>query len=452
VISGKEYRMAKVHEEGHILMKNANLFDAENGVLRSKVDILIEGDRIKEVGKIGTVDQQNLTEIDCSGKYVLPGLFECHAHLALLTSRDGETRKQIMKDFRTSEEDELERRVLREFVIKGITQIRDVGGPLKTLRSLKARISEGELIGPDLFYAGPMLEKSPLVWEENNKFLPGFTVAVDSKQDAASIIEQISKQGASLVKTFNKFDADVFRYLLDAAKEHNLPVTHDPGTTFFQCIPMTKGIDSGIRCFEHGKAPWPVVLKNDLKSEHDSLMEADPKAKQDFTKRVFSLGAKSVSLTKLHRLFEKMVRNDVYCCVTLHAFKYMQEQQSTEPDKGMLDKLELLDQMQYYFVKKMTEQNVKVLIGQDGLMPEFTFQEMRHLKEVGLPEAEIIRGATIYPARWLGVTDTLGSISPEKKANVLILSKNPLEDIRNIDTACVVLKSGEILFQERRLP
>lgn len=409
------------------------------------MDILIEGDRIKEVGKIGTVDRQNLTEIDCSGKYVLPGLFECHAHLALLTSRDGETRRQIMKDFGTSEEHELERRVLREFVVKGITQVRDVGGPLETLRNLKDRISDGELVGPDLFYAGPMLEKSPLVWEENNKTLPGFTVAVDSRQDAARMIEQIAKQGASLVKTFNKFDADVFRHLLDAAKEHNLPVTHDPGTTFFQSIPMIEGIDIGIRCFEHAKAPWPVVLKSDLKSEHDSLMDADPGAKEDFRKRVFSLGAKSVSLTRLHRFFDKMVRNDVYCCATLHAVRSMQEQQAKEPDKDGFDRLKVLDQMQCFFVEKMMEHRVKILVGQDGLMPHFTFEEMRYLREIGLSESEIIKGATIYPARWLGIADQLGSISPNKKANVLILKENPLQDIRGVGSAHAVIKNGKMV-------
>jgi imidazolonepropionase-like amidohydrolase len=439
--------MAREDAAKGILLKNVNLLDVEKGVFRRNEDILIEGDRIKEVGKIGPIDQQNLTEIDCSDRYALPGLFECHAHLALLTSRDGETRKQIVKDLGTSEEDKLERQVLKEFVVKGITQIRDVGGPVQDLKSLKDRVSSGEFLGPDIFYAGPMLEKSPLVWEGQNTALPGFTVAVDSRQDAKSIIEQISKQGASLVKTFNKFDADVFRYLLDVAEEHNLPVTHDPGTTLFQSIPMGTGIDFGISCFEHAKAPWPVVLKSDLKSEHDSLIDADPKVKEDLRKRVFSLGAKSVSLTRLHRLFDEMIQNDVYCCATLHAVKYMQMQQSEEPDKDKLDKLEVLDQMQCFFAGQMVERNVKILVGQDGLIPQFTFDEMRYLDKIGLPEEEIIRGATIYPARWLGIADRYGSISANNKANVLILDRNPLESIQNLRAVHLVLLNGEIAFQ-----
>jgi imidazolonepropionase-like amidohydrolase len=431
-----------------ILLKNTNLFDAENDILRNKMNILIEDDSIKEISEGNYIDEENATLIDCTHKFAVPGLFECHAHLALLTSQDEETRRQIMEDFGTEEGCEIEKQVLREFVVKGITQVRDVGGPVKNLMNLQDQISNGELLGPDIFYAGPMLEKSPLLWEEHNKALPGFTVAVNSKQDARNIIKQISGDGASLVKTFNKFDIDVFGCLVEEAKEHNLPVTHDPGTTFFQSIPIDRGIDFGVRCFEHGKAPWPIVLKDDLRSQHDNLIGADPKAREPFWKGVLSLGAKSVSLPKLRELTDKMLRNEVCFCPTLHAFKHMKRQQSKEPNKDMLQMIEVLDGMQCFFTKEMIREGVKILVGQDGLIPEFTFDEMRYLKEAGLSESEIIKGATIYPAQWLGIADRLGSISPNKKANILILNKNPLEDIQNMKTTHFVLQNGKIVFQE----
>jgi imidazolonepropionase-like amidohydrolase len=412
------------------------------------VDILIEDDIIKEVGKVNCLDEENPTPIDCSHKFALPGLCECHAHLALLMSQDDETRKQIMEDFGTTKGNELEKQVLRGFVTKGITQVRDVGGPVKNLKNLKDRISNGEFLGPDIFYAGSMLEKSPLLWEEHNKALPGFTVPVDSKQDVKNIIEQISNEGASLVKTFNKFDVDVFKYLLEQAEKHNLPVTHDPGTTLFQSIPMDIGIDFGLKCFEHGKAPWPVVLKDNLKSEHDNLVDADPKDKEAFRKKVFSLGYKSIAPAKLQQLIDEMLQNNVYFCATLHAFKYTKKQRSKKPNKDELDVIEVLDEMQCFFTKEMIRQNVKIIVGQDGLMPEFTFDEMQYLKELGLSEPEIIKGATIYPAEWLGIDDQLGSISPNKKASILILNKNPLEDIQNIKTTHAVLQNGKIVFQE----
>ena len=440
-----------------ILLKNVNLFDVEKGVFRNNLDILIEGDRIKEVGRIDPIEEESLKQIDCLQKFALPGLFECHAHLSVLTNQDEETKKEILKECAIEEinqEDELEKQVLKDFAIKGITQVRDCGGPVKTLKNLKDKISQGEYIGPDLFYAGPMLEKSPLRGEEMNKRWPGWTVAIETEQDAKNTIEQISDEGASLVKTFGKFDLDVLRSLLDRAKEHNLPVTSDPGPTFFHSVPMDRGIDLGIRCFEHGKSPWYVVLKDDLKSEHDNLIDADPEAKQAFITKVMSLGTESISLTKLRQLIDKMLDNDVYFCPTLHVFKFYSEKPEVfseeEPDKYKKI-FEKLYRMACVITKEIIKQNVKILVGQDGYIPRFTFNEMQLLKENGLSESEIIKGATIYPAQWLGIADQLGSISPNKKANILILNKNPLEDIQNIKTTHAVLKNGKIVFQEQRL-
>ncbi len=305
-------------------------------------------------------------------------------------------------------------------------------------------------MGPDLFYAGPMLEKSPLTGEGNNKRWPGFTVAVNSKQDAKNIIEQISNEGASLVKTFGKFDIDVFKYLLDEAKERNLPVTHDPGPTFFHSVPMDRGIDLGIRCFEHGKSPWYVILQDDLKSEHDSLLEADPVTKEAFIDKMFSIGRESISMTKLKQLIDKMANRSVYFCPTLHVFKHYAEHpevyREDELDK-FKKRFEIMYEISCLIAKEVMKQDIKILVGQDGWNPRFTFNEMKLLKENGLSEPEIIKGATIYPAQWLGIADQFGSISPNKKASILILNRNPLEDIQNMKTAHLVLHNGKIVFQ-----
>ncbi len=439
---------------GRILLNDINLLDVENDILRRNLDILIEDSIVKEIGKIDCTDKENLKYYDCSGKYAIPGLFESHAHLTMLTNQEDETKKEILKECGIegiAQEDELEKQVLKEFVIKGITQIRDVGGPVKTLKDLKDKITRGEYLGPDIFYAGPMLEKSPLRGEENNKRWPEFTVAVNSRQDAKNIIEQISNQGASLVKTFGKFDLDVLRHLLDEAKEHNLPVTNDPGPTFFHSVPVDRGIDLGIRCFEHGKSAWYAVLKDDLKSEHDKLIDANPEEKEAFINEMFLSGVDSISVTKLRQLTDKMLENGVYFCPTLHVFKnYAEHPEAYREDE--LDKFkkrfEILYEISCFITKEIMKQGTKILVGQDGWNPGFTFKEMQLLKEVGLSESEIIRGATIYPAEWLGITNQSGSISPGKKGSILILNKNPLEDIKNIKTTHIVLMDGKVVFHE----
>ena len=437
-----------------VLLRNASLFDVEESVFRANMDILIEGEKIKAVDRGLQTDKERSTEIECSGRFVLPGLFECHAHLTVLTSQPEREKKEILKECAVEgadSEDELDKQVLQAFVERGITQIRDCGGPVRTLQAMRNRITKGEYDGPDLFYAGPMLEKSPLTGAGNNERWPDFTVPVDSEIDAESIVEEISGHGASLVKTFGKFDEDVLKHLLGMAKEHNLPVTYDPGKTFFHPIPVDRAIDLGIECVEHGKSPWYAVLRDDLRQEHDSLRAADQQAKEVLVEKLFSLGVDSISETNLRRLARRMVKEGVHLCPTLHVFKHYAEhpEQFSQAD---LDKFarrfRVLHDVARFITREMAVQGVRILVGHDGWNPQFTFEEMLQLKDVGLSESEIIRGSTIYPSRWLGVADQLGSVSPGKKANILILNQNPLEDIENIKTAYAVLQGGKIVFQE----
>jgi imidazolonepropionase-like amidohydrolase len=437
-----------------ILLKSGNLLDTTSGTIKTNLDVLIQDAIIKEVGKVEPIDEASLTQIDCTKRYLLPGLFDCHTHLSVLTNQDEETQKEILQECgveKTNHAIELEEYVLKDFVAKGITQVRDVGGPLNTLRSLKDEISVGTYIGPDLFYAGPMLQKGPLTGDQMNKRWPGWNVAVNSIRDARGIVQLLSKEGASLVKAFRGFNPTVLKCLINEAQKVNLPVTHDPGPTFFHTVPMDVGIELGIKCFEHGKTPWYVVLKDSLKSEHDSLMNADQESKQAFIARVMSAGVESISMTKLRQLIDMMIENNVWFCPTLHVFKFYSEKPEVfnedEPDKyGKIFKR--LYEVSRVITSEVAKRKVRILVGQDGYIPRFTLNEMQLLKEIGLSEPEIIKGATIYPAEWLEITDQLGSISPNKKANILILNKNPLEDIQNIMTTHAVLQNGKIVFQE----
>jgi imidazolonepropionase-like amidohydrolase len=436
-----------------ILIKNVNLLDVTERALRGNLDILIEDQIIKEVGKLNSADKENIKTIDCSGKFALPGLFECHTHLSVLTKQPEKDREEILKECGIaggSLSEALEKQVLKKFVERGITQVRDCGGPVETLKGFRDKISSRDYIGPELFYSGPVLEKSPLGGEQVNKRWPGWSVAVDNLQGAENIIRQISRQGAALVKTFGKFDIDVLKCLLDKAEEFKLPATHDPGPTFFHSIPVNRAIDLGIRCIEHGKSPWYIVLTDGLKSEHDRLTASSPENKEAFINRMFDLGTDSISETELKSLADKMLENQVYFCPTLHVFKRYSEHPDEfspdEPDK-FRKRFGILLEIGGVITKEFIRQRIKILVGQDGYNPLFTCNEMQLLKKLGLSEWEVIRGATLYPAQWLGKDQELGSISTGKSANILILNKNPLEDIQNIKTTSLVLKNGEIVFQ-----
>lgn len=429
-------------ENEPMLLTNIRIFDVHSGTFSPPMNIKIEGETISYVAIVfdGPVEGR---EIDCRGKFAVPGLFECHAHLTGLTLSDNYLKK-----------------ILAEFVSRGVTQIRDVGGPIDLMSGMKKRISSGEIIGPEIFYAGPMLEKSPMMWSGVNNTFPGFTVAIDDTDDVDSILPLLAEQGASLVKTFNKIDSTVYEHLVQVSGQLSLKIVHDPGTPLYHWIPVDRAIDLGVTSIEHAKAPWPVVLKDEFRQEHDSLagLDVDPEARRAFQARMSELGTESIAMDRLKQLARKMNENGVYLCPTLYVLSSMEEMALQSKRRDMqVDELpdsvaNIIKEaaagiraVSCFFVSGLARDSVKMLVGQDSQVPSATFTEMRLMQECGVSEVEIIRGATLYPATWLGVDDRLGSIEPGKQANILVLDANPLEDIQNMEATFLVVNKGNVV-------
>jgi imidazolonepropionase-like amidohydrolase len=214
---------------------------------------------------------------------------------------------------------------------------------------------------------------------------------------------------------------------------------------------MDTAIDLGITSIEHAKAPWPVVLKDELKREHDALVFKSDKdeEKAAFKARIGKLGLESICPSRLEELISEMVKKNVFLCPTLDAFVQMDaaptpHDNSSEDYDSKQKKPNPLKEGSFYFTREMARGGVKMLVGQDNDKPAGTFREMKHMKDCGVAEAEVIKGATIYPAEWLGVQDRLGSIAAGKQANILLVSKNPLENIENIQSTFLVVQNGRI--------
>lgn len=428
------------------LLFGGHIVDTIAGVVQGGMDIVVDDDILSDVVPAGRFRSENVRRIDCTDKFILPGLFECHAHLGFLAAEDDEVRREIREAVHIDDDvpsEQLSERVLGEFVRRGVTQIRDVGSPIAIIKKFAEDIGRGKYPGPDVFYAGPMLEKSPLTWEKHNEIIPDFTVAVDSEADANRIVRHLADNGVSCVKTFNKFDPIVFKRVLSEAASYGLPVVHDPGAALLHDIPMDMALELGVRCFEHGKSPWPAVLTDDLAVELKRIKDkGSPEDKKTFETRAFERGDESISEDKLTSLMLAMNEHKACYCPTLHVFTQFLAEQEGKNDAEGLKRLTVLNNLQRRFVRAAVDAGVPILTGHDGHVPSHTIAEMILLAEVGVPPVEIIRGATLYPARWLNADDRFGAILPGMTANLLIVDGNPLEDIAGVTRVHAVVCHG----------
>jgi imidazolonepropionase-like amidohydrolase len=133
------------------LFKNAAIFDADTPELRSGSEVLIEGDRIKEVSDT-PISASADTVIDLGGKALLPGLIDAHVHVnsVVISFRDLEGMPQSLVTAKS-------RAIMEGMLMRGFTTVRDAGG---CDWGTRAAVEQGDFLGPRLFIAGKALSQT----------------------------------------------------------------------------------------------------------------------------------------------------------------------------------------------------------------------------------------------------------------------------------------------------
>ena len=410
------------------MLQHVRIFDPISGTFSDTLDILIRGDRIAAVGKLGA-SVPGTTHLDGGGRYALPGLWDSHVHLSFLTLGGDTTVTTI----------------LAAFVRHGVTSVRDVGGQLDTIAGLSRRVARGTILGPRIYFAGPLLTRAPILIADQNNLLPGIAVVVETPAAVDSVLDRLVARGASMTKAIDRWDPTLFRYYLRAARARSLRVVWDAGLPIFNPIPIDTALALGVTSIEHAKAVWSGVLRDDLARQYDSVMVvgSTDASREALLQGWMALGEQSVSRERLAALADTWAKSGAYFSPTLQVAV---DNLARTPPPGYERPFAGLLAVSWLFVRELAAHGVKMLVGQDNVEPDGTLREMDLLASAGVSPVEILRGATIYPARWLGVDSTVGTLESGKRADILILETNPLERITNIRSAWVVVHDGKIAF------
>ena len=389
--------------------------------------ILVENERITELLPAEETGKRNLTasgyeEIDLQGKYILPGLINMHVHLAgngkpQKKQRDNEALvKKIMSNGLTKAiAYNMVCGFAKDELYSGVTTIRTVGGLGDFDTRLRDDIAAGKKPGPRILAANEGISVP------GGHMAGSVAIAADSVEEALQHLETSKAQKVDLVKLM------ITGGVLDA-KEKGVPGELKMAPEMVKAV-CDKAHTMGYMVAAHVESPEgvKVALKNGLDS-----IEHGAKADEEM-----------ISLFKEHNAF---------LCTTLSpALPYALFDRSitnaseVEQFNGNVVFEGIID-----CAKAAIANDIPVVLGNDVGCPWITqydfWRELYYFhKYVGVSNAFALYTATCRGAEMAGIGDITGTLEPGKCADMIVVEKNPLEDLRVLRNVDMVIAQGKVI-------
>jgi len=341
--------------------------------------VVIRGRRIVQVGHTGTTTVPTGAQvIDGAGKYLIPGLWDMHVHL---DSTD-----------------------LPALVHVGVTGARDMGGDLEELLTWRRRIEAGELTGPRLVFAGPML-RGPRSLTDSGPWV------IRTPAHGVLAVDSLVRRHVDFIKVHEGLPPNAYNAIAREARAKHIPfVGHVPAGVG----PITAS-EAGQRSIEH--------------------LEFVP----DHCLSMFAGAASGCTPEQLDGILSHFAKNGTWLDPTIGSFRVFAPRQWPAIFAGFSD-----------LVPQIRANHIDLLAGTDlgttGIEPGASLHDaLSLLADAGFTPAEALRAATLNPARFLGLTDSLGTVAPGKLADLVLLERDPLADIHLTRSIAAVIQGGKVV-------
>ena len=435
-----------------IAIRNVTVIDAVSGE-RPGQTVLIDGDRIIDVGPSAAYSPDALSTIDGTGKFLIPGLWDMHVHLTY--------------------DDRFTASMPETLIRYGITSVRDTGGLMEKMLPVVERMRAEGAIAPRVFFSGPLLDGEPVVYDGVEA--PELGIANGTVEIAAANVARLKSQGVDFIKIYEMVTPEVFAALVEAARAHDLPIAaHVPlsmrassAAPHVQSMEHLRNVE--LDCAKNSAALLETRLqhlsvKSDssgmkLRSSLHSLQRLDAIEALDEEICATVLGTMrntiQVPTTRLNALslFPVFERDDWAAALDEMPPAVQEEWSGPSPwvdsNPGKRD----LRFAQYTLdmIRRMHRAGVPIGAGTDApialAIPGYSLHnELQILVAAGLTPREALAAATVQPAKFLGLDGEMGSIAPGMRADLVLLNANPLADIRNTREIDRVIARGRVMF------
>ena len=402
-------------------IKAGKLIDTDAGAVLTDQVILIQGNKIEAVGK-GLAIPADATVLDLSRMTVLPGLIDCHTHLAD-GARDLDPLIQLKK---TAAQVALESVPnARAMLESGFTTVRDVG-VYRALNDVALRdaIKRGDIIGPRMFVAGAYITISGGAGAMTG-FAPDIQLPWDLHYGEANSPWEVREK----IRKLAQDGVDHIKILSSGAV---LTYGSNPKSQEFTMEELQAAVDEashfGLRVEAHAHAPEGI--KNAIRAgvasvEHATLIDDE-----------------GIALAKQHGTYLDMDIYDEECI--------QEDGRKGNTPKAFLQHDFELGQIQRDNFRKAGKAGAKMAFGTDaGVCPYGTSaKQFAFMVKYGMTPMQAIQAATSSAADLLGHSNEVGSVKPGKYADIIAVSGDPLQDVSVLENVQFVMKDGKVYKQK----
>jgi imidazolonepropionase-like amidohydrolase len=406
-------QMLTKNNAGVIILEGATVIDGTGDLPKPNTTIVINESRIAYLSS-DTANNYDLNfsaaknVINLTGKYIIPGLFDMHAHVA-----------NVRKNSYNQNESEY---MLRMLLTHGVTTIRNPGGSTEQSVALRENVSEGKIVGPQIFTAGQLLNTPQIP-------VPFVERQVQTEQDVRQEVRTQAAVGVDYVKLYVGLTPELVQAAINEAHSNGIKVIGHLYLTSW-----TDAANLGIDALTHGVPVSPFLLSE---ANQQRFLEAGDHPFNHF----LWLDLVDLNGDEIREMINALVNNNIPVDPTLDIYEAMVKE---EPQNQYLwPKVLQLTKMLY-------ENGVTLLSGSDipnfELVPGVSLHhELEILVEAGIPSLEVIKIATRNGAQALGIEEDVGIIEPGKQADMIVLSDNPVEEINNTKKIEAVINNGQLI-------
>jgi imidazolonepropionase-like amidohydrolase len=392
--------------------------------------VLIEGEKIVAVGSNAEVAvPAGAKVIDASGRTVLPGMIELHAHLLAVGHGDYRRYFQWLEQHKDKYSYERMMEIsARQLLLSGITTAVDLGGPLKPSLAVRDKIARGEITGPRLMVAGPWLVPQGALFPETSLMVGNSTEA------AIKAVQGNVDAGVDIIKIQGRLNAAQYKAAADTAHKGGILITaHVNGPD-----EIMDAVNGGIDILQHVGAGQRPTYSDDL-----------VKAVINHNVAVVPTAAGAGSMMETVKFPERLQDPVLKALTPPDIWAEMQDSFKDYRRLGYFRNAQKAEMLRADSLKQWLTSGATVGIGTDNGVPltfhtDALWQIGKIYADLGMTPMWVITAMTRVNASIIGKGNEIGTLEPGKYADLVIVRGDPLDDLENLANVETVIKNGAV--------